>query len=1025
MNKMNDPKGSLWRKWDLHIHTPASFHWNGQRFADMTQEQESAALKTIVDKMAESDVTAFGIMDYWTFDGYLKLRKYLAANGLTLPCAVFPGMELRIEAPVDFRLNIQVILSDQLSDQELANFKSALLVGTRQPLSDEALVHFAMGLDESKAKVHGYTPADLKNPSKLLELGSKTAKVTRESLQEAIARIPKRSCLIIQPYDTSDGIEKLKWENHPHDDNYFMQSAHIFETRSPDNVDLFLGVKTEKNRTFIQNFQKTMGRTAKPVISGSDAHRVEDYGSFPSGRITWLKADPTFTGLLQTVNEPVERCFIGEQPPKLAHISANKTKFIRSLTLRKKDGSTLGEHWFDAELPLNPDLVAIIGNKGQGKSALAEPIGLAGSTRQHAAFSFLAPKNFCNPKQNKAAHYEITLMWESGTVTPCPLDAKVDETKPELVKFIPQNFLENICNQIGLPNETDFDRELRKVIFSHVETADRLNQPSLDALLTHKTEETKARIAQIQKQVVALNRAILALERKLEPEHRQTLESQLFQRNEELKAHRATRPAAVQKPELDPATQQAVSAVATSINAKKAERDALEARIAALRTQQQTLALGVSSADKLLAKLDNLERNFGDFEKQCAADLTIVGLTFGDLAKLEVNRAPLNAKRTQLTREKEALDKQLDPNAADNLIVKLEALKKELLELQDKLDEPNRNYQSFLTAEETWQKRETALIGTPTDAGSIQQLESEIADLAAIPPALTGQQAERIAKALEIHREIAGLAKAYRDLYAPVQNFISERAITREKFNLNFSVSIVDTGFEERFFNYVSHGVAGTFCGVGEGIKMLHSILAKHDFNTEPGITAFLAEISAALEKDQRTGFGQSCRKAQLLKKGRTLEELYDYVFSLDFLNPRYGLKMGEKELHQLSPGERGTMLLVFYLMVDKGDIPLLIDQPEENLDNQTVFELLVPCIKDAKRRRQIIIVTHNPNLAVVCDAEQVVFAKLDKRNGYRLAYTSGAIENPAINRAIVDVLEGTRPAFDNRDAKYLHSVAG
>ena len=63
---MNDPKGSLWRKWDLHIHTPASFHWKGQRFADMTPEQESAALKAMVEKMAGDDVAAFGIMDYWT-----------------------------------------------------------------------------------------------------------------------------------------------------------------------------------------------------------------------------------------------------------------------------------------------------------------------------------------------------------------------------------------------------------------------------------------------------------------------------------------------------------------------------------------------------------------------------------------------------------------------------------------------------------------------------------------------------------------------------------------------------------------------------------------------------------------------------------------------------------------------------------------------------------------------------------------------------------------------------------------------
>ena len=88
---------------------------------------------------------------------------------------------------------------------------------------------------------------------------------------------------------------------------------------------------------------------------------------------------------------------------------------------------------------------------------------------------------------------------------------------------------------------------------------------------------------------------------------------------------------------------------------------------------------------------------------------------------------------------------------------------------------------------------------------------------------------------------------------------------------------------------------------------------------------------------------------------------------------------MGDKELHQLSPWERGTLLLVFYLLVDKDDIPLVIDQPEENLDNQTVCELLVPCMKEAKQRRQIMMVTHNPNLAVVCDAEQVVCAALDK----------------------------------------------
>lgn len=98
------------------------------------------------------------------------------------------------------------------------------------------------------------------------------------------------------------------------------------------------------------------------------------------------------------------------------------------------------------------------------------------------------------------------------------------------------------------------------------------------------------------------------------------------------------------------------------------------------------------------------------------------------------------------------------------------------------------------------------------------------------------------------------------------------------------------------------------------------------------------------------------------------------------------------------------------------------MDQPEENLDNQSVYELLVKYIKKAKKRRQIIIVTHNPNLAVVCDAEQIIYAKIDKTNKNAVSYKSGSIENPEINKKIVDVLEGTMPAFSNREAKYAIS---
>ena len=86
--------------------------------------------------------------------------------------------------------------------------------------------------------------------------------------------------------------------------------------------------------------------------------------------------------------------------------------------------------------------------------------------------------------------------------------------------------------------------------------------------------------------------------------------------------------------------------------------------------------------------------------------------------------------------------------------------------------------------------------------------------------------------------------------------------------------------------------------------------------------------------------------------------------------------------------------------MLDKRDIPLVIDQPEDNLDNKSVYKILVKLIKKAKKRRQIILVTHNPNLAVVADAEQIIHVSIDKKDEkHDFDFFSGSIENPKINR--------------------------
>ena len=200
------------------------------------------------------------------------------------------------------------------------------------------------------------------------------------------------------------------------------------------------------------------------------------------------------------------------------------------------------------------------------------------------------------------------------------------------------------------------------------------------------------------------------------------------------------------------------------------------------------------------------------------------------------------------------------------------------------------------------------------------------------------------------------------------------------------------------------------------------------DWESETKVFDVLSKIVDALHHDRRSDLPNSEDKVRdMFKQMKNQEEpvvdLYDYLFGFDYLKPKYDLKVDQKDLSELSPGERGGLLLIFYLILDRQDIPLIIDQPEDNLDNKSVYKILVTFIKQAKKRRQIVIVTHNPNLAVVADAEQIIHVSIDKREGkHEFDFFCGSIEAPKINQAVVDILEGTLPAFNNRRLKYRRS---
>jgi energy-coupling factor transporter ATP-binding protein EcfA2 len=132
-----------------------------------------------------------------------------------------------------------------------------------------------------------------------------------------------------------------------------------------------------------------------------------------------------------------------------------------------------------------------------------------------------------------------------------------------------------------------------------------------------------------------------------------------------------------------------------------------------------------------------------------------------------------------------------------------------------------------------------------------------------------------------------------------------------------------------------------------------------------------------------------------------------------------YGVQYDGVEIEQLSPGTRGIVLLLLYLALDHDDDrPLIIDQPEENLDPKSIFDELVERFRAAKLRRQVIVITHNANIVVNGDADQVIVASCGPHRPGQLpevTYTSGGLEDPFIRRHVCDILEGGALAFKER----------
>lgn len=1034
------PRGSEWRKWDLHIHAP------GTKLNDQFKVDNLDVWNEYCRRLHESDVQVFGITDYFSADCYFSARDNFRERYMSSRKLLLPNIELRTNDVVNQEqeeVNIHLIFNPFRLDHE------------------EKIRSFLRSLKTSKTDNAGLNVKALELTQKShFEEATTTRAFIREALEDTYGKDADfLDCVLVIAAANNDGIraERGKRRKLLITDEIDKFSDAFFGNAG--NTEYFLRTDRSEDRT---EYTK-----AKPVLSGCDAHSLADLDArlgqvvsdAESGIVldpTWVKADLTFEGLKQIIFEPRNRVFIGEEPEIERRVREHKTRYIESLHITCIDCYQQDQNcsWFsDEQIVLGKELVAIIGNKGSGKSAVTDIIGLLSNSHNQTSkglstgkseelFSFLNKNKFL--KGGCAKHFQGILSWYDGEPDKKLLDAQVALHLPEKVEYLPQKYLERICANIA---DDEFRATLNEVIFRYVKPQDQHGMTNLDDLIKYRTQQAEEDIAQKKQELHQANVKVASIVKKLTEDYRKNLEEKITLKKEDLEAHATARPDEKQNPE---ATEGTESKETAQIELLTQNISSLTNQIDQLKTEQVEVS---QSAEEFRQVRQAIEREAGALtalKEKYQTVLTTAGLTFEQIVKLVVDYTSLdalvNAKEKRLQQieallltndeivatvggdDEAAAESARAVASATSLVCQKATIEAQKAEIVERMGKPAREYQQYLSALKLWTEREKELRGDDQNPGTdtLKGLKNELDSINSVYPEalrIAREKREHISK--EIFSKKCGLTQFYNAIKHSIDSEITKCREHLGEYSISIEAGLrFNPAFFDEFMRFINQGAVGSFRGQEEGRAMLRRLSdSVTDWENESQVFQALNAIDEALYIDKRDEVAPPNAARDVFKqmKGKRLvQELYDYLFGFDYLVTKYDLKVDQKDLSELSPGERGGLLLVFYLMLDRQDIPLVIDQPEDNLDNKSVYEILVTFIKQAKMRRQIILVTHNPNLAVVADAEQIIHVSIDKKDGMNdFDFFSGSIEDARINQAVVDILEGTLPAFDNRRLKY------
>ncbi|SEH11548.1 hypothetical protein SAMN04487967_0402 [Natronorubrum sediminis] len=929
-------RGSKWRKWDLHVHTPESFEEHyGFDGEEEVEKYDGNHWKKYLDELESvtDDIAALGITDYMSVDGYEKIIEERENGRLEQIDLVLPNIEFRLDDLVvennsgdTTRINAHVIFSDKFSPETIRErFLHRLEFenqnGESLPLSKGSLNTLGGQHIESNPEENHLSP---------YVAGCKIVTISFDDILDKLDTKKFRNDHMVVL--ATEGWDDVNWNSQGHltKERLFRESDALFSSNE-GRREWALGITDG-----VEEFERSFGKPT-PCLWGSDAHSYDRLCEPDEERYCWVKADPTFEGLKQVIHEPKRRVRIQSDSPR------DFTPIHTLDELSIENGIVDSQLRIEEEsIPLNRDLSAVIGGKGAGKTALLDMIATNFEDRWDRDKEKGEPpsdrNSFIQRIQDKEPDIKTKLSFVGEDVDEFSKQVS-DETvfeSADLV-YLPQGKIEEYCR-----NEDRLHNRIIALVEREVQRTDPEMVNRLDQLRT-TTEEIVENFRTITSNIYDLNPSKLNKEKESLQSRKKRLGGDLQSKKAEISNF--------EEKHADVLEDDEATDLRNELGKLQEEIEQIEDAEKITESVQEKVSR-LSDINTQLRKLEGLLEEIDEGE---------------NLPRISIQKV-----KTEIEKNQERLQTQVNRKRARQD------------EIEEALEEMNDIQQEY----------SDLLVEKTTIADKISDTKRELDEI--------GAKLEQIE---DLREERESLFVEYIQKFDEVRN---QYQTIIDQFESDSSEILSDISFEPAI----------------KARENLETRLERHiDMRRvdEDRLPNVVNKLTDAIEADTQARRKELSR--EFLNKTQNLTEKmlsgtkefeYETTVFDDHLSLVEKIYFRDSPMPNLSLGQKGTVLLKILLAEE--DTPLIIDQPEENLDNEFIYETLVGAFRDAKLTRQVIIATHNANLVVNTDAEQVIVANYDNNT---IGFESGSLENPDIRERVTTILEGGEEAFRRREERY------